>query len=159
MVISGALAGIAGAIYYLSGTVQYNLEKNLPSPAMGFNGIPVALLAASHPLGTVFSALFISYIQVGGETLQPTFAKENIDIIISVIIYFSAFAMLTRMLLQRLLSHKKESGSKAVPAAVTAAGAFPGEDKTTDNNASAFGAADNEDTGDNTDNESGVSGQ
>ena len=86
MVISGALAGIAGAIYYLSGTVQYNLEKNLPSPAMGFNGIPVALLAASHPLGTVFSALFISYIQVGGETLQPTFAKENIDIIISVII-------------------------------------------------------------------------
>ncbi len=160
MVISGALAGIAGAIYYLSGTVQYNLEKNLPSPAMGFNGIPVALLAASHPLGTVFSALFISYIQVGGETLQPTFAKENIDIIISVIIYFSAFAMLTRMLLQRLLSHKKESGSKAVPAAVTAAGAVPGEDKTTaDDNASAFGVAGNEDNIDNTDNESGVSGQ
>ena len=29
---------------------------------MGFNGISVALLASSNPIGTVFSALFISHI-------------------------------------------------------------------------------------------------
>ena len=56
-------------MYYLSGTVQLTLGKELS--AMGFNGIPVAMLAASHPIGTIFSALFISYIQVGGDSMQP----------------------------------------------------------------------------------------
>ena len=53
---------------------------------MGFNGIPTALLASSHPLGTIFSAIFISYIQVGGDAMQPEFVKEIIDIIIAAII-------------------------------------------------------------------------
>lgn len=97
MVISGALAGLGGALYYLSGTVQFTLGKEL-SP-MGFSGIPVALLAASHPLGTVFSALFISHIQVGGDAMQPEFAREMIDIIIASIIYLSAFALLMRELI------------------------------------------------------------
>ena len=46
MVISGALAGLGGGLYYLSGTGQYTLVKVLLG--MGFNGIPVALLARSH---------------------------------------------------------------------------------------------------------------
>lgn len=99
MVIAGALAGLGGALYYLSGTVQLTLGKEL-SP-MGFNGIPVALLAASHPLGTIFSALFISYIQVGGDSMQPEFAREMIDIIIASIIYLSAFSLLIRELIQQ----------------------------------------------------------
>ena len=99
MIIAGALAGLGGALYYLSGTVQLTLGKEL-SP-MGFNGIPVALLAASHPLGTVFSALFISYIQVGGDSMQPEFAREMIDIIIASIIYLSAFSLLIRELIQQ----------------------------------------------------------
>ena len=75
---------------------------------MGFNGIPVALLASSHPIGTIFSSLFISYIQVGGESLQPEFAKEIIDIIIAAIIYLSAFALLVQGGIARLLSRKHE---------------------------------------------------
>ena len=94
MLISGALAGVGGGIYYLSGTAQFTLVKSLLG--MGFNGIPVALLASSNPIGTIFSALFISYIQVGGDAMQPEFAKEMIDIIIAVIIYLSAFALLMR---------------------------------------------------------------
>ena len=99
MVIAGALSGIGGGLYYLAGTGQYTLVKTLLP--MGFNGIPVALLASSHPLGTVFSALFISYIQVGGDAMQPHFVKEIIDIIISVIIYLAAFSLLMRELLTR----------------------------------------------------------
>lgn len=102
MTISGGLAGLAGGIYYLSGTAQYTFLKAIP--LMGFNGIPVALLAASNPLGTIISALFISYIQVGGEAMQPEFAKEMIDIIIGVIIYMSAFSLLMREFLLKLLS-------------------------------------------------------
>jgi ABC-type uncharacterized transport system permease subunit len=94
MVISGALAGLGGGLYYLSGTGQYTLVKSLLG--MGFNGIPVALLASSNPIGVIFSSLFISYIQVGGDALQPHFIKENIDIIISAIIYLSAFALLMK---------------------------------------------------------------
>ena len=94
MVIAGALSGIGGGLYYLAGTGQYILVKSLLS--MGFNGIPVALLASSNPVGTIFSSLFVSYIQVGGDAMQPDFVKEIIDIIISVIIYLAAFALLMR---------------------------------------------------------------
>ena len=107
MVISGALAGIGGGIYYLAGTGQYTIEKSLL--AMGFNGIPVALLATSNPLGTIISALFISYIQVGGDAMQPEFAKETIDIIIAVIIYLSAFSLLMKELITSVLSRKKRA--------------------------------------------------
>lgn len=92
MLISGAIAGLGGGLYYLSGTAQFTLGKQLVTT--GFNGIPVALLASSHPLGTIASALFISYIQVGGDAMQPEFAKEIIDIIIAAIIYLSAFSLL-----------------------------------------------------------------
>ncbi len=99
MIISGALAGLGGGIYYLSGTAQFTLVKSLLG--MGFNGIPVALLASSNPIGTIFSALFISYIQVGGDSMQPEFAKEMIDIIIAVIIYLSAFSLLMRGMISK----------------------------------------------------------
>ncbi len=103
MIIAGSLAGIGGGIYYLSGTAQYTLVKALLN--MGFNGIPVALLASSNPIGTIFSALFISYIQVGGDAMQPEFAKEMIDIIIAVIIYLSAFALLMRGMISKWIKH------------------------------------------------------
>lgn len=105
MVISGALAGVAGGLYYLSGEADYNILKVLLP--MGFNGIPVALLATSNPIGTIFSAFFVSYIQVGGESMQPYFAVEMIDIIISVIIYLAAFALLTRGILKRFIKSDK----------------------------------------------------
>ena len=105
MVISGAMAGLGGGLYYLAGTADYTIQKTLLS--MGFNGISVALLATSNPIGTIFSALFISYIQVGGESLQPVYAKEMIDIIIAVIIYLSAFALLTKTILSRYLRTDK----------------------------------------------------
>ncbi len=111
MVIAGALSGIGGGIYFLNGPAQYTLYKVLLT--MGFNGIPVALLALSNPIGVIFSALFISYIQVGGDALQPEFAKEIIDIIISVIIYLSAFSLIIRTLIGKFLNRKGQSKAQA----------------------------------------------
>lgn len=116
MVIAGALSGIGGGLYYLSGTAQYTLVKTLL--ATGFNGIPVALLASSHPLGTVFSGLFISYIQVGGDAMQPEFVKEIIDIIISAIIYLAAFALLMRTIIGKYLKPREAAASPAPEAVV-----------------------------------------
>ena len=74
-------------------------------------------------MGTIFSALFISYIQVGGDALQPYFIKENIDIIISAIIYLSAFALLMKEMIGRLIlrksNNKLEDDPEALPAAET----------------------------------------
>ena len=111
MVISGALSGIGGGIYYLAGTGQYVIEKSILG--MGFNGIPVALLASSNPVGTIFSALFISYIQVGGAAMQPAYSSETIDIVIAVIIYLAAFALLMRGVIAKAVSGRKEKGGAA----------------------------------------------
>ena len=121
MVISGAMAGLGGGIYYLAGTAEYTIQKALL--AMGFNGISVALLATSNPIGTIFSALFISYIQVGGEALQPTYAKEVIDIIIAVIIYLSAFALLTKTIISKRIGTGTANANADKPAPVPAAAA------------------------------------
>lgn len=107
MTISGALAGIGGGLYYLTGIGNYNIEKLLLP--MGFNGIPVALLGGSNPLGIIVSGIFISYIQVGGEALQPTFSKEIIDIIIAVIIYMSALSLLVKLTLEKLQRRRKKT--------------------------------------------------
>ncbi len=114
MVISGAFAGLGGGLYFLAGTGQYTLLKQLL--AAGFNGIPVALLATSNPIGTIFSAFFVSYIQVGGDAMQPDFVKEIIDIIISVIIYLAAFALLTRELLARGKQRRLDAAEAVAPA-------------------------------------------
>ena len=111
MTIAGALSGIGGAIYYLSGTAQFTIVKSLLT--MGFNGIPVALLASSNPVATIFSALFVSYIQVGGDMLQPEFAKEIIDIIIAAIIYLSAFALLVQGVIAKVLMNRRKNCAPA----------------------------------------------
>lgn len=100
MGIAGLLAGIGGALLYMStsaGTgVQFIVaEELLPQ---GFDGISVALIGASHPLGVIFSGLFIGYLRVGGEQLQSAnFSEEFVDIIVSSIIYFIAFIQLIKL--------------------------------------------------------------
>jgi ABC-type uncharacterized transport system permease subunit len=96
MVIAGALAGIAGGLIYLSNTGKFIEVVDVLAPE-GFTGIPVALLGLSNPIGILFSGLFISYITNGGFYMQLyNFVPQVIDIIISIIIYFSAFALIIK---------------------------------------------------------------
>lgn len=107
MTIAGCFAGIGGGLYYLNGGVNYAMPKALQS--MGFSGIPVALLGQSNPIGIIFSAFFISYIQVGGELMQPEYSSEVINIIVSVIIYISAFSLLFKGVIFKNLNRKKDN--------------------------------------------------
>lgn len=107
MVIAGALAGLGGGLYYLNGGAQFTLGKILPGA--GFNGIPVALLASSNPIGVIFSSIFVSYIQVGGEAMQPEYAPESITIIISIILYLSAFSLLFKNIISNYLKKRKSN--------------------------------------------------
>ncbi len=113
MTIAGALAGLGGALYYLSGSVQWNPQDSTALPAVGFNGISVALLASSHPIGSIFSALFISHITMGGSRMeQSIFPKEIANIISGVIIYLCAFMMLFKNRIAKLFTGKEKGGVK-----------------------------------------------
>ncbi len=60
--------------------------------AQGFSGIAVALLGLLNPIGIIFTGFFIAHITEGGRHLQSLkYMKEIIDVIIGLIIYFSAF--------------------------------------------------------------------
>ncbi len=87
-------------------------------PAMGFNGISVALLASSNPIGCIFSALFISHITVGGSFLSTRYYPAEIsDLISGIIIYLCAFSMLFRGRIAKLLSGKRAARADADAAA------------------------------------------
>ncbi len=114
MAIAGGLAGIGGAFAILapssiSGASMTYEPINIIA-LNGFNGIAVALLGNSSPIGTIFAAVFISYIQRGGTlTSLVGFKPEIIDVVIAVIIYFSAFSMIVSSFIARLFKGKAEA--------------------------------------------------
>ena len=115
MAIAGALSGIGGGLMYLAPATGLHIEVVDVLSAVGFNGIPVALLGLSNPIGIIFSGLFISHITQGGNYLQRlNYMPEIIDIIIGVIIYFSAFSLLVRNVMAAILRRHEASREKAV---------------------------------------------
>ncbi|MEM9205819.1 MAG: ABC transporter permease [Pseudomonadota bacterium] len=67
LVLSGALAGLAGAI-----EVTGPIGQLLPtvSPGYGFTAIIVAFLARLNPLGVILAGVLLSTTYIGGETAQ-----------------------------------------------------------------------------------------
>jgi simple sugar transport system permease protein len=108
MVIAGALAGLGGGLLYLSSTGKYISVVDVLANE-GFNGIPVALLGLSNPVGIFFAGIFIAYLTQGGFYMQRyDFVPEVINIIIAVIIYCSAFSLAFKNFFQN--RRKKKEG-------------------------------------------------
>lgn len=100
MMIAGGLAGIGGGLMYLAPASGLHIRVEEILSPQGFNGIPVALLGLSNPIGIIFSGIFVAHISQGGYYLQKyNYMPEIIDIIIAAIIYFSAFSLLIRNLI------------------------------------------------------------
>jgi simple sugar transport system permease protein len=95
MMIAGGLAGLAGLTYYTG--YSRNMQIGV-MPSQGFDGIAVALLGASNPIGVVFSALFFGILQSGKGFMNAmtNVPPEIADTIIAVIIYFTATSVLFR---------------------------------------------------------------
>lgn len=112
MAVAGALSAAGAALYYLSGNTEFFWSAYQSLPAEGFNGIPVALLAANNPLSIIFTGLFMSGLSIAGQQLKTltAFNEHIADIIIAVIVYLSAFSLL----IKNLLSTRKTS-LKTVP--------------------------------------------
>ena len=106
MVIAGGLAGLGGALVALSGTGR-GIDIVDMLAAEGFQGIPVALLGLFNPIGIIFSGFLIAYFKESGFILQLTYPREIVDIIVAVIIYFSALALLLKGLVQFVFRERK----------------------------------------------------
>lgn len=117
MAIAGALSAGGAALYWLSGNTEFYWSTYQSLPATGFNGIPVALLAVNNPIGVVFTAIFMAMLDIVGQQLTGyTAYNEYItDVIISVIVYLSAFSLVIRM----LLTSKRKAGATNVNAEPT----------------------------------------
>lgn len=113
MAIAGALSAAGAALYYLSGNTELFWSTYQSLPAIGFNGIPVAMLALTNPIGVIFSALFMSMLNIIGlQITSLTAYNEYItDVIIAAIVYLSAFSLLIKQVIARRIG-KKKGGSK-----------------------------------------------
>ena len=111
MAIAGCLAAAGASLYYLSGNTEFYWSTYQKLPAEGFNGIPVALLAANHPIGVIFSGIFMSMLNISGLQLKYLTAYNEYiaDIIITVIVYLSAFSMLFKTMLSKRI--KQDTGN------------------------------------------------
>ena len=96
MSLSGALGGIAGAMYVLM--VHYRWETDMP--ALGFDGIAVSILAGNNPLGVIPAALLFGALK--GGSLQIDFAlgipPELVEVLRGFIILFVAMPEFFRMI-------------------------------------------------------------
>ena len=99
MAIAGALAATGASLYWLSGNTEFFWTTYQSLPATGFNGIPVALLAVNNPIGVIFTAIFMAMLNIVGQNLTGLTAYNEYitDVIISVIVYLSAFSLVIRM--------------------------------------------------------------
>jgi len=112
LAISGALAGFAAALLYLTGYMRWECTQS-SVPSMGFNGIAAAFLGGLHPLGAIFSSFFIQHITDGGQYVNTNFYSSQIsDVISSVIIYLCGFVLFIKLTMKKLLANNKKEEKK-----------------------------------------------
>jgi simple sugar transport system permease protein len=103
--ISGALAGIGGAVQILG--MAGRISQFAGQEGYGFEGITVALIGASSPIGCIFSGIFYGAMKYGGSKLTMVGAPEEvIDIIMGCVIIFIAISSVFKDLFMKLAKRK-----------------------------------------------------
>ena len=89
MMISGALAGAAGAVYYLG---YFSSIQPRVLPSIGFDAVAVALLGNANPLGILASSFLISVIGKGSTYMSSASGLDGeiASVMIAFILLFSA---------------------------------------------------------------------
>jgi simple sugar transport system permease protein len=99
--LSGALAGLAGAVEVAGRTAYVTLDM---SPGYGYSGIVIAMLAMLNPLAVVGAAVFVAGMLVGADSMSravnvPTYIA---DVIVAVaLISMLVATMLTQYRIRR----------------------------------------------------------
>jgi simple sugar transport system permease protein len=114
MMISGALAGLAGATLYLG--YEQNMRIGV-LPSQGYDGIAVALLGLNQPFGVLLAALLFGFMNAGSLFMNSAAAVPNelVSIIVAIIIYFAATSLMLESWLNRIKKiFKRNEGGKNV---------------------------------------------
>lgn len=103
--MSGALAGIGGAVQTLG--MSGRISQFAGQEGYGFEGITVALIAGSNPLGCIFAGIFYGAMKYGGSGLTMVGAPEEvIDIIMGCVIIFIAISSVFKELFMKFAKRK-----------------------------------------------------
>jgi len=99
LAMSGLLAGLGGAVETTG--VDGRFEPGF-NTGLGFDGITIALLGKTHPLGNIPAALLIGSMKAGANTMQfeAGVPKEIIDVIQSLMLFFVAADVIVRRILK-----------------------------------------------------------
>ena len=102
MMISGALCGL-GAAFYVTGQSPHTVATLSAFENVGFNGLSVAFIAFSSPIGCIFAGLLFGGLLYGGAGLQSKIGAptEIINIVIGVIVFFCALSYLIPRFVER----------------------------------------------------------
>lgn len=106
MLISGVLAGLAGAFHVMGNTLKV---ANLAAmEGFGFDGIAVALIGNTDPFGSVFGGILFGIFKYGGSKIQNELGAptEIINIIIGTIVFFIAMPKFIKL----IFNIKKKNG-------------------------------------------------
>lgn len=103
MLFAGALAGLAGALA-ITGTSPHKIATMAAFENNGFNGLSVALIAGSSPIGCIFAGLLFGGLLYGGQSIQQDVGAptEIINIMIGTIVFFVALAKVVPLLADKL---------------------------------------------------------
>ena len=95
MLISGAIAGLGGAVETLGITYRYAPAFNL---GLGFDGITIALLGRVHPIGIIPGAILIGGMRAGAANMQfdSGVAPELVDLLMALILLLVTAPLITR---------------------------------------------------------------
>lgn len=111
MIISGALAGLAGVTYYLG---SYASIQPRVVPPLGFDAIAVALLGNMNPIGCFFASILVMVFECGTAYLSSRLGvlREIAALITSILLLFSASSGFFKMIANRYKTELLESGGK-----------------------------------------------
>lgn len=103
MLIAGALSGLAAALV-ITGTNPHRISTLAAFENNGFNGLSVAFIAGSSPIGCIFAGLLFGGLLYGGQSIQAEVGAptEVINIMIGTIVFFVALTRMVPALADRL---------------------------------------------------------
>lgn len=113
LAVSGALAGVGAALYFLADIEQWSVQLSQSLPSMPWNGITVAFIAQGNPIACIISSLFVTFLFHGSTFMtQTAFPFEISNLITGIIVYFCGFSSFIVGILVKYRGHYKELFSK-----------------------------------------------
>ncbi|AYE36528.1 sugar ABC transporter permease [Borrelia turcica IST7] len=110
MFLSGALAGLAGAVQVMG--VNKAIFKLSYMEGTGLNGIAVSLIANNSPIGIIFSSILFSILLYGSSRVQSLMGLSSsiVSLMIGIVVLvISASHFLNKMILEGIKSVKRNN--------------------------------------------------